>query len=77
MILYPNTEKELSMQDRRPLPPLRGWTVAELRELSENIESAIENAWMYGNDMLAIALDMDARKVDLYITMYERKEGRK
>lgn len=75
MKLYPDTEKELSMLDYKPLPTLRGLSVSELRELSENIESAIENAWIYHSDLFALALDMDSRKIDLYIHFAERREN--
>ena len=75
MIIYPDTEKELSMSDYKPLPTLRGLSLAELRELSENIEQATENAWIYHSDLLALALDMDSRKIDLYIHFAERREN--
>ena len=74
MKLYPDTEKELSMSDYKPLPTLRGLSLAELRELSENIEQATENAWIYHSDLFALALDMDSRKIDLYIHFAERRE---
>lgn len=74
MKLYPDTEKELSMSDYKPLPTLRDLSLAELRELSENIEQATENAWIYHSDLLALALDMDSRKIDLYIHFAERRE---
>ena len=75
MKLYPDTEKELPMSDYKPLPTLRGLSLAELRELSENIEQATENAWIYHSDLFALALDMDSRKIDLYIHFAERREN--
>ena len=74
MIIYPNTEKELFWEDYKALPPLRGLSVAELAELVDNLEKAQENAFLSGNDMLSLALDMDIRKAELYLKMYTRKE---
>lgn len=76
MIIYADTEKELTFDDYKTLPPLRGVSLADLRELSENIENAIDNAWANHNDLLALALDMDARKVDLYIKIAEKRENK-
>lgn len=77
MIIYPDTEKELFFdKDYKPLPPLRGLPLDSLRELYGNLCAAQENAWLYGADMLTIALEMDIRKVDMYIRMYEKKERR-
>ena len=76
MIIYADTEKELTFDNYNPLPPLRGVSLADLRELSENIENAIDNAWANHNDLLALALDMDSRKVDLYIHFAEKRENK-
>lgn len=76
MIIYADTEKELSFDDYKTLPPLRGVSLADLRELAENIENAIDNAWINHNDLLALALDMDSRKVDLYIHFAEKRENK-
>ena len=73
MKLYQNTEKELFLENRQPLPSLSGRSLPDLYELQSNLEAAQENAYLYGSDLLAIALDMDLRKVDTYIRMYERK----
>lgn len=73
MKLY-NTEKELFMSDYKPLSALRGVSLPELYELLDNIEKAIENAWLNGNDLLAIAFDQQAEKVNLYIRMYEMRD---
>lgn len=74
MIIYADTEKELTFDDYKTLPPLRGVSLADLRELAENIENAIDNAWINHNDLLALALDMDSRKIDLYIHFAEKRE---
>ena len=77
MIIYPDTEKELFFEkDYKPLPTLRGMSVDSLRELYDNLCAAEENAWLCGADLLTMALDMDIKKVDLYIRMYE-KRGKK
>ena len=73
MKLYQDTEKELSFDDYKPLPSLREVSLTDLYELSENLESAIDNAYCAGSDLLVIALDMDYRKVNLYIRMKERR----
>ena len=76
MKLYPDTEKELFFEtDYIKLPvSLRGIPLASLRELLENLESAQENAWLYGAGLLEIALDMDIRKVKMYIKMQEKRK---
>ena len=75
MKLYPDTEKELFFEtDYKPLPALRGISLASLRELLENLENAQENAWLYGAELLEMALDMDIRKVKMYIKMQEKRE---
>jgi len=75
MIIYPDTEKELFFEsDYKPLPTLRGLSVASLRELHDNLYAAEENAWLYGADLLTMALDMDIRKVNMYIRMYEKRD---
>lgn len=75
MIIYPNVKKELFLEkDYRPLPPLRGMSVKDLAELIDNLEKAQENAFLYGNDLLSIALDTDIKKVELYYKMYSKKE---
>lgn len=72
-----DTEKELTLQDYKPLPgSLLKFTLSELYTLSKNLETASENAWIYHNDLLALAIDMDIKKVDLYIRMKERKQER-
>ena len=76
MKLYPDTEKELFFEtDYVKLPvSLRGISLASLRELLENLENAQENAWLYGAELLQIALDMDIRKVEMYIRIAEKRE---
>ena len=77
MIIYPNVEKELFWEDYKALPPLQGMSVTELAELVDNLEKAQENAFLSGNDMLSLALDLDIKKAELYLKMYTRKEGKK
>lgn len=75
MIIYPNTEKELFFEkDYKPLPVLRGMPLDSLRELYDNLCAAEENSWLYGADLLKMALSMDIHKVDMYIRMYEKRE---
>ena len=77
MKLYPNTERELTMFDYKALPvPLAKLTLPELRSLYDNVNKASENAWINHAELLALALDMDLRKLELYITMKERKQER-
>ena len=76
MKLYPDTENELTFDDFKPLPSLSGRSLPDLYELQSNLEAAQENACLYGSDLLAIALDMDLRKVDTYIRMYEQKQNK-
>ena len=73
MIIYQNTEKELFFDDYRKLPSLSHMPLTDLYELKNNLEKATENAWLYGNDLLEIALNFDIRKVNTYIKMYELK----
>ena len=77
MIIYPDIENELQWNDYKALPPLRGLSVAELAELVDNMEKAQENAFLSGNDMLSLALDLDIKKAELYLKMYTRKEEKK
>ena len=77
MKLYPDTERELTMSNYKALPiHLIKLTLPELRSLYDNVNGAIENAWINHNELLALALDMDLRKLELYITMKERKQER-
>lgn len=77
MKLYPDVEKEMSFDDYKPLPPLRGLSVAELQELKGNLLDAAENAFVWHCDLLELAINADVAKTDLYIRMYEKKEGKK
>lgn len=77
MKLY-NTDIELTMSDYKPLPALlTKETLQSLYELSENLENAIENAYIYHSDLFALAIQQQQIKVDMYIRMKERKEGEK
>ena len=73
MIIYQNTEKELTFCDYKPLPvSLRGIDLPGLYELRNNIENAIDNAYSYHSELLSMALQMDINKVNMYIRMKER-----
>ena len=76
MIIYADTEKELTFDDYKPLPPLRGVSLADLRELENNLENALENTWIYGAWLLQCAIDQDMRKVELYIKIAEKRENK-
>lgn len=78
MKIYPDTERELTMADYKPLPSLHGLHVAEIEELIYNLENALENAWLSGDDFMAMAIEMDIRKAEIYYKLYSkkaRKEG--
>lgn len=73
MKLY-DTSKELTFDDYKPLNySLKDYSIAELEMLADNLQAAIENGFMYGNDFLCMALDMDLKKVELNIKMKQRK----
>ena len=78
MIIYPDTEKELSFDDYKPVNSinLKNLSIDSLKELQENIENALDNAYCYHSELLSIALDMDYRKVNLYIRMKELKAAK-
>ena len=76
MKLYNVTENEMFFEDYRPLPPLRGLSVTELQKLKDNLLEVAENAYIYHSIMLEIGINADIAKVDLYIRMYSRKEGK-
>lgn len=46
----------------------------DINELSDNLERAAENAFIWHSDMLAMAIDFDIRKVELYIRMKQKKQ---
>lgn len=73
MKLYPDTEKELTFDDYKPLPPLRGVSLADLHELENNLENALENTFLFGAWLLQCAIDQDLRKIDLYIKLAEKR----
>ena len=73
MIIYPDTEKELAMADYKPLPSLHGLPIADIKELIYNLENALENAWLSGDDFMAMAIEMDIRKAEIYYKLYSKK----
>ena len=86
MIIYTgseNSKKELTFDDYKPIRNinLKSLSMDSLTELRDNIENAMENAFLFGNDLLQIALDMDVNKVNMYIRMKEKQtrqqEGKK
>lgn len=64
--LYNDTEKELFFDDYKPLPLLYVRSFDELFDLVENLENAIENARLYGSDLLENALYDDIVTVKRY-----------
>lgn len=75
--LYTDTEKELTFDDYKPLPSLRGLSLQALYELQSNLEEAIDNAVIYHSELLEMALDMDLRKIDMYVRMKQKKQEKK
>ena len=76
MIIYPDTDKELAFDDYKKLPGLHDLQLSDLYSLQSNIENAIDNAYIYHSELLAMLLDTDLRKVNLYIRMREKQRGR-
>ena len=75
-MLY-DTRKELSFDDYKPVNySLKDYSLEQLEALSGNLEQAVENAYLSGSDLLAMAIDNDLRKVDLYIKMKSRKQDK-
>lgn len=75
-MLY-DTRKELSFDDYKPINySLKDYSLEQLETLSNNLKQATENAWLNGNDLLAMAINNDLRKVDLYIKMKSRKQNK-
>ena len=52
MIIYNDTEKELSMNDYRPLPDINNLSCTDLIELLENLYQASKNAFNYHSELL-------------------------
>ena len=77
MIIYNNTEKELTLSDYKPInESLVKYSLNELQSLYDNISTACDNAYINHSDLLAIALEMDLKKIDLYIRMKQKKQGK-
>ena len=80
MIIYTDTEKELFISDYTPISvSLKAETITSLRELLDNLEKAQENAWIYGSDLLLMAISGDIKKVEMYIkmkTLQAKKQGK-
>lgn len=78
MIIYNDTEKELTLSNYKPIKEnLVKYSLNELQSLYDNISAACDNAYINHSDLLAIALEMDLKKIDLYIRMKERKQAKK
>ena len=75
MIIYNDTEKELTLSDYKPIKEsLVKYSLNELQSLYDNISAACDNAYINHSDLLAIALEMDLKKIDLYIRMKQKKQ---
>lgn len=78
MIIYNDTEKELTLSDYKPIKEsLVKYSLNELESLYNNVSAACDNAYINHSDLLAIALEMDLKKIDLYIRMKEKKQERR
>ena len=77
MIIYPDTERELFMEDYKPVSGLLSrLALPDLLELQNNLENALENAFIYHSELLEIAITMDLNKVNLYVKMRQRKQAK-
>ena len=77
MILYNDTDKERTLCDYVPLPPLKGLSLDELQKLSCNLHDILETAYIYHSDLLITAIYQDIRKTELYIRMTTKKQERR
>ena len=75
MIIYPDIEKELSFDDyKKPeLSIIRALSLESLYELQNNMESAIDNAYINHADLLAMAIETDLNTINLYIRMRQKQ----
>ena len=77
-MLYYDTEKELTLSDYKPIKgSLLKYSLNDLQGLYDNISTACDNAYINHSDLLAIALEMDLKKIDLYIRMKQKKQERR
>jgi len=56
MKLYQDTNKELFFEQYKPLPDLEQLDVTSIEQIYDNLLAAIDNAFVYGNELLSIAL---------------------
>ena len=77
MIIYHDSDKELSLHDYRPLNTIKGLSINDLEELLNNLETAAEKAWIDGNDLFLMAINPDIQKVKMHIKMAKKKQGRR
>lgn len=78
MIIYNDTKKELTLSDYKPIKEsLVKYPLNELQSLYNNVSAACDNAYINHSDLLAIALEMDLKKIDLYIRMKQKKQERR
>ena len=76
--LYHDTENELFFSDYRPLNfSLINYSIDELEKLLDNLQAALENTYIYHNELLAIAIDQDIRKANNYLKMKYKKQERR
>ncbi len=64
--LYQDMEKELFLSDYKPLPDLDSLNYTQVQELTENLDGAIENAFINHSEMLFNALLVDIETVQQY-----------
>ena len=77
-LLYPDTEKELFFEDYKPIKTsLIDYSIEELENLLDNLQAALENAYIYHNELLALAIDQDMRKTSNYLKMKYKKQERR
>ena len=78
VILYPDTEKELTFDDYKPIrESLKNHTIDELEGLLDNLQAAYENTFIYHSELLSIAINQDIEKVNVYLKFAYRKQERK
>ena len=77
MILYQDTEKELTLCDYMPLPSLKSLSIDSLEQLQDNLQSVLENSYIYHSELLTMAIESDMRKTDVYIRMAYKRQERK
>lgn len=76
MIIYHDTKKELSFSDYKPVTmDVKKQSFNSLKQLLDNLEQAQENSFLYGNDLLVMAIETDIQKVKMYIKFAEKRKA--